>query len=314
MSISLALPWLKREARAKPLDGFQPGDWQDRLIFGYMFRVITGLAACLAPIALLLIWGALNGWRLTDAMVTVFGVLAGLLIVMGEWLRMSVYETRVRDARRARLRDLDDAADLSREIIEIYGELSPSYRFAKRAFDIVLSVMMIVLLLPLLLMISLIIRFDSSGPILFATQRIGYRGRLFRLLKFRTMRTDAVDANDHRDNRVTRVGRFLRRTSLDELPQLLNVLWGDMSLVGPRPPLLAAVGRAALDQHDAGSVDPRVEIVRFAKPGLTGIATVGEPMDSTLATYLQKRSMRFDLQILLRTWYFVMFSDFRSGR
>jgi lipopolysaccharide/colanic/teichoic acid biosynthesis glycosyltransferase len=109
----------------------------------------------------------------------------------------------------------------------------------KRAFDVAVSAAALVLLVPVLLVIALAVKLDSSGPVLYRQRRVSRGGRLFRLYKFRTMVVDAdrlaPNVSATGDPRVTRVGRLLRRTYLDELPQLLNVLLGDMSLVGPRP-------------------------------------------------------------------------------
>src|SRR5438045_609690 len=110
----------------------------------------------------------------------------------------------------------------------------------KRATDIILSGFALIALLPFLLLVSCAIKLDSRGPVLFRQKRVGRNGQLFEILKFRTMRTDAPNvATDVMlkmgINPVTRVGSFLRRTSIDELPQLINVLNGQMSLVGPRP-------------------------------------------------------------------------------
>ena len=109
----------------------------------------------------------------------------------------------------------------------------------KRAFDLVVSAVALVLLIPVLLVIALAVKLDSPGPVLYRQRRVSRGGRLFRLYKFRTMVVDAdrlaPNVSATGDPRVTRVGRFLRRSYLDELPQLLNVLAGDMSLVGPRP-------------------------------------------------------------------------------
>jgi exopolysaccharide biosynthesis polyprenyl glycosylphosphotransferase len=129
-----------------------------------------------------------------------------------------------------------------------YG-LSPSSRFLKRSFDVVVATAMLVAFAPLLLLIALAIKLTSRGPVLFAQTRVGRHGREFKMLKFRTMVPDAdqrksevLELNEAapmfkipNDPRTTRIGRFLRRGSLDELPQLLNVLRGDMSMVGPRP-------------------------------------------------------------------------------
>lgn len=198
------------------------------------------------------------------------------------------------------------------------------YRVAKRTLDIVLSVALLVLLAPLLLLVAIAIRLDSRGPALFLQERLGRNGVPFRMVKFRSMRTD-VSHEAHRayvealidgeadtqenggngqvyklveDDRITRVGRIIRRTSIDELPQLLNVLAGTMSLVGPRPPLGYEVERYR-GHHFARMV---------ARPGVTGLWQVSgrnalgfEEMISLDLAYIRRSSMRLDLKILVRT-------------
>ena len=190
---------------------------------------------------------------------------------------------------------------------------SPSTMAIKRASDIVVSAFAIVLLSPLMLAIAISVRLDSRGPALFKQLRAGRYGRPFRILKFRTMCRDAEERISEvvsvtelpepmfklrEDPRVTRVGRFVRRTSLDELPQLLNVLVGQMSLVGPRP-------------EEVWLVERYDETQRFRlqmRPGLTGPMQVhgrGElNFQERMAVereYVENYSLRKDLKILLRT-------------
>jgi exopolysaccharide biosynthesis polyprenyl glycosylphosphotransferase len=192
-------------------------------------------------------------------------------------------------------------------------------RSAKRGFDLAVSATVLIALAPLLLVIALAVRLSSPGPILFRQGRVGKDGRAFEILKFRTMYVDA-DAAIHRayvqalvrgrasarggvfklkdDPRVTPVGRLLRRFSLDELPQLLNVLRGEMSLVGPRPPLPYEV-----ELYDARALR-RLAVV----PGLTGLWQVSgrneldfdQMVDLDLA-YIAGWSPWLDLRIVLRT-------------
>lgn len=185
---------------------------------------------------------------------------------------------------------------------------------SKRLLDIVLSGIAIVMLAPLLLAIALVVRIDSPGPSLFRQQRVGRNGERFTMIKFRSMHVDAeqrrIDLaahNDHRkgplfkmrdDPRVTRVGRFLRKSSLDELPQLLNVFVGSMSLVGPRPPLPAEV--AAYADHEQRRL--------LAKPGITGPWQIGGRSDLSWedgllldVLYVENWSVLTDLGILFRT-------------
>jgi lipopolysaccharide/colanic/teichoic acid biosynthesis glycosyltransferase len=138
----------------------------------------------------------------------------------------------------------------------------------KRAFDVAVSAAALVLLVPVLLVIALAVKLDSSGPVLYRQRRVSRGGRLFRLYKFRTMVVDAdrlaPNVSATGDPRVTRVGRLLRRTYLDELPQLLNVLLGDMSLVGPRPETPEFVAMFT----------PEERRVLDIRPGLAGPSTL----------------------------------------
>ena len=142
-------------------------------------------------------------------------------------------------------------------------------RFIKRVFDIVLSIFILILISPLLIACTLAVKFTSKGPVLFLQERIGRGGKPFTIYKFRTMVVDAESKGlgylvTKEDSRITKVGQFLRRWSIDEFPQLFNVLLGDMSLVGPRPTLGYQV-----EQYDDFQ-KRRLEV----QPGMTGLATV----------------------------------------
>ncbi len=185
-------------------------------------------------------------------------------------------------------------------------------RRAKRAGDILLAITALAILLPLLLLIALLVRLESPGPVLFRQRRVGLGNAVFDILKFRTMQvqpTGPLRQVSKGDRRVTRVGAFLRRTSLDELPQLLNVLRGDMSLVGPRPHAPGTRAGGRLFEH----VSPAYAARHRMKPGLTGLAQVrgwrGETdteekllrrIECDLE-YIETWSLRRDLQILFRT-------------
>jgi len=237
------------------------------------------------------------------------------------------------------LRKLDVQIDVVPRLFEILGpkagihtfeglplvglppaKLSRSSRLLKRTLDNVGALAMLVVLAPLMLLIALAIRLDSTGPVLFRQRRLGYDMEPFTLLKFRTMRVD-TDEEEHRryiestlthaaspnsnglykldrTSSVTRVGAFLRKTSLDELPQLLNVLAGEMSLVGPRP---------CLEYETKGFAEHHFE--RFlVPPGLTGLwqvtararSTFGEALDMDVA-YVRGWSLGLDLRLLLKT-------------
>lgn len=178
--------------------------------------------------------------------------------------------------------------DVQREPMNAAG------RTAKRAIDIFLSSIAIAFFLPLFVFIAAAIKLDSAGPILFLQTRNGYQGRSFRILKFRTMTVmedgDVVRQASKNDARTTRVGRFLRKTSLDELPQLFNVLRGEMSLIGPRPHARA---------HDAAfsKLIENYEIRQHVKPGITGWAQINGLRGETQTLDLMYRRIEFDL------WY-----------
>jgi lipopolysaccharide/colanic/teichoic acid biosynthesis glycosyltransferase len=174
---------------------------------------------------------------------------------------------------------------------------------AKRAADLLLAVPLAVAAAPLMAGIALWVRRDSPGPALYRQERIGFAGRPFTLLKFRTMVVGAEGmgaglAVTDADNRITPAGRVLRRLSLDELPQLVNVIRGDMSLVGPRPTVASQVER----------YDARQRRRLLARPGLTGLAQVSgrnaipwsERIEIDIA-YVDGWSPRRDLAILART-------------
>lgn len=153
----------------------------------------------------------------------------------------------------------------------VVSKSQPATSILKRIVDICVSGTAILFLLPALLLIALLIKVDSAGPVLFRQRRTGLNGRIFSIYKFRSMTVaedgDKVVQAKQNDQRVTNVGRLLRRTSLDEIPQLLNILLGDMSLVGPRP------HARAHDDEFVKTVQKYNDRFR-AKPGLTGLAQV----------------------------------------
>lgn len=181
------------------------------------------------------------------------------------------------------------------------------YAFCKRTMDLVASSFLLVLLTPLLILIALLVRLDSPGPSLFIQKRVGRDGEIFNIYKFRSMyagsaKYDLSPTSSH-DPRITRIGRFLRRTSLDELPQLLNVLLGNMSLVGPRPEMPFIV------QHYSAEQQQRLSVT----PGITGLWQLsphrGSPIHHNIEYdlyYIQKRTFRMDIAILLQTLFFTM--------
>ncbi len=179
-------------------------------------------------------------------------------------------------------------------------------RVLKRAFDLVLSALALLLVAPLLLLLALAIKLTSRGPVFFAQERMGIDGQLFKMYKFRSMRVDAETSGARfttaDDPRRTLLGAFLRRSSLDELPQFWNVLVGDMSLVGPRPE------RPVFIEEFKKQI-PRYHLRHMVKSGITGWAQVNGLRGNTSIKdridfdlyYIENWSLLFDLKILLRT-------------
>lgn len=155
------------------------------------------------------------------------------------------------------------------------GPLSLRDRMMKRAFDVLIAGIALLILAPLMLLVSLAIKIESRGPVLFRQWRFGQNNRMFGVLKFRSMRVECTDASGVRsacptDDRLTRLGNFIRRTSLDELPQLFNVLGGSMSIVGPRPHAVGSTAGNSLFWQ----IDRRYFDRHAIKPGITGLAQV----------------------------------------
>ena len=160
-------------------------------------------------------------------------------------------------------------------VVVAAGSLDLRQRLLKRSLDMTLAIAVLILLAPLLLAAVIAIRLDSPGPVLFVQQRVGRGNRLFGIYKFRSMHASACDHQGHKstdrgDQRITRVGRWMRITSIDELPQLVNILRGEMSFVGPRP---HALGSLAGDQL-FWEIDERYWHRHVCKPGMTGLAQV----------------------------------------
>ncbi len=186
------------------------------------------------------------------------------------------------------------------------------YPTVKRFLDICISAVSLVVFSPLLLLTALLVRLTSPGPAVFTQKRAGRNGKIFTIYKFRTMRRDtpsnlATHLLSNPESFITPIGRFLRKTSLDELPQLFNVLRGDMSLIGPRP--------ALFNQYDLIRLREEAGVNRV-RPGLTGWAQVnGRDLLSIPEKvaydreYVENLSLRFDLKCLLRSFTSVLSAD-----
>lgn len=199
--------------------------------------------------------------------------------------------------------------ELDQEIIDKqYG-----YRVCKRIFDIIASVIGLIILSPVFLIVAIAIKLDDGGPVFYDQIRVGRNGKKFKMFKFRSMRVNAEDEIEklqkhsevdgamfkmRNDPRVTRVGKFIRKTSIDEFPQLINVLIGQMSVVGPRPPLPREVKNYT--EYDKQRL--------YVKPGCTGLwqvtarNSVGfQEMVNIDLDYIQNRSIWLDLKIIFKT-------------
>ena len=188
------------------------------------------------------------------------------------------------------------------------------YEVSRRALDVIGSLLLLAFALPLLLLVAFLIKVDSTGPVLYRQSRVGLHGRIFTMLKFRSMRVDAEVAGPcwatDRDPRMARIGAFIRATRLDEVPQLLNVLRGEMSLVGPRPERPHFVQQLA-------AIIPRYNERTHVLPGITGWAQINYPYGASVEDaraklafdlfYINNRALLLDLRILLRTIPVVLF-------
>lgn len=180
--------------------------------------------------------------------------------------------------------------------------------FIKRIIDLLGSLIGIIIISPILIFIALAIKFTSEGPVFFKQARLGKNGKVFKIIKFRTMVVNAEKIGDgltvksNNDNRITKIGKILRATSLDELPQLFNVIVGQMSLVGPRPPV-------TYYPYDGYDKYPEWAKKRFTmRPGVTGLAQVtvrnSVSWDDRIVVdnkYIDKFNIAFDIKIMFRT-------------
>ncbi|RKY96178.1 MAG: sugar transferase [Ignavibacteriae bacterium] len=179
--------------------------------------------------------------------------------------------------------------------------------FIKRLTDLLFSLTILIISFPFLLIAALAIKIDSKGPIFFIQDRTGFNGKLFKMIKFRGMVNNALEIGPEltqkNDPRITRVGKFLRRTSIDEIPQVINVLKGEMSIVGPRPEIISITSQYTEDQKDVFNY----------KPGITGKSQISGRQTLTPAERVEMESAYYknatfwsDLKILVITVYVVI--------
>lgn len=220
---------------------------------------------------------------------------------------------------------MEQEAKMDREELNLNSEvvitdITIGYKFFKRVIDVVCSLAGLLLLSPVLIIVSILIKLESDGPIIFSQDRIGYKGQKFKMYKFRSMVVNAEELKKKlaeqnemsgpmfkmkNDPRVTKVGKFIRKTSIDELPQLINILKGEMSLVGPRPSLPKEVKEFKLWMME------RLEV----KPGLTCYWQVSGRNDIDFEDwmkldikYVRERSFWLDIKLIFKT-FFMLFGD-----
>jgi exopolysaccharide biosynthesis polyprenyl glycosylphosphotransferase len=200
-------------------------------------------------------------------------------------------------------------------LIEVSSEImKPWEESLKRTLDVLVSLLILIIGLPVWLLVAIFIKLDSPGPVLYGQERVGRNGRSFRIFKFRSMHADAEKKSGpvwaaKRDPRVTRVGKIIRRLHIDEVPQFINVLYGDMSLVGPRPERSFFVERLAAEL-------PLYKRRLKVRPGITGWAQVKHKYDESIEDvkvklkydlfYIENMSWRMDLKILFNTFYVML--------
>ncbi len=207
-----------------------------------------------------------------------------------------IYKKRIED---------EDRYEHFRIIEGIYIAEKNNYILLKRIFESIMAICGILMLSPVLIIISILIKIDSKGPIIYSQERLGVNGKRFRVLKFRSMIVNAEKGGPQwakkDDNRVTKMGHFIRKTRIDELPQLLNILRGDMGIIGPRPE------RPIFTEKFSEEI-PNFRDRLVVRPGLTGWAQVNGGYDITPREkfeldmyYIKNMSVLLDMKILVKT-------------
>ena len=198
--------------------------------------------------------------------------------------------------------------------LDIRDGMNVFERIVKRVFDFTCSFLALIILSPVFIVVTIMLLLQGDGNVFFKQERIGYRGKPFNILKFRTMRVDSEGNGEPRlakvnDERLTKVGKFLREHHLDELPQLVNVLLGDMSFVGPRPERRYFIEKIRKE-------NPNYDYLYMIRPGLTSMATLHNGYTDTMEKmlrrldmdleYLQKRSLWLDVKLIFTTFLFIV--------
>lgn len=193
-------------------------------------------------------------------------------------------------------------------------------KYIKRILDFTLSLMALIVLMPILFIIAVLIKITSKGPVFFLQERLGKAGKVFKIIKFRTMIPNAEKIGDglkvrsETDNRITKIGKILRKTSLDELPQFINVLVGQMSLIGPRPPV-------TYHPHKYEEYTEEQRQRFLVRPGITGLAQVRVRNSATWderieidIEYIKNISFKEDVRIFFKTIVKVIKSENTYGK
>ena len=199
-------------------------------------------------------------------------------------------------------------------VLDIRDGMNSFERVVKRIFDFVCSFLALIILSPVFLVVAIALLWQGDGSVFFKQERIGYKGKPFNILKFRTMRADSESNGKPQlakvnDDRLTKVGKFLREHHLDELPQLVNVLLGDMSFVGPRPERRYFIELIRKE-------NPNYDYIYLMRPGLTSMATLHNGYTDTMEKmlkrldmdleYLQKRSLWLDAKLIFTTFLYIV--------
>jgi lipopolysaccharide/colanic/teichoic acid biosynthesis glycosyltransferase len=293
-------------AEWRKLFGLKPHQSRE-IVFGFLLRFVVGLVAVVVPTIFMLVIGLLDGWYLNNTLLVLYGIVICAMVLLGEHVRSRVYERMLLAPELPEeLYDQWPNREIKDRVIAGLGELprrSSTNRFAwrvvKQIFDIVVGTITLWLVGPLIAIIAAAIKFDSRGPIIIGQRRVGLDGRKFTIYKFRTLMV--LESQDQQPE-VTSVGRFLRRTNLDELPQLFNVLMGQMSLVGPQSYPLDFAPLFALNSSG-------FSFFHNVKPGLTGWAQIhrlqtrNDPIKMFRydVWYVNNWTFLLDIRIILRT-------------
>ena len=298
---------------------YRPGsEHPEGFTFGFVYRFVAGFVSVLTWGAFLFLGGLLTDWTISPVLLVLFGIGTSLTILLAEHMRTRTFERlveyhRLETEREKNLREFDTARVSQLLDFELSRKVPIGTLIRKSFIDRIVAFLAILLVLPLLILIAALVKVDKKGPIFVLSTRYNFDGTTFKIIRFRTTTSRPVEDPEESitklqsDPRITRVGTFLRRTRLDELPQLVNVLKGDMSIVGPRPlidyKLLGDEGGEVLSA--LGRIYGRLGI----KSGLTGLAQVSAPgegfsertleLDLEYARYL---SFWLDLRIVARTF------------